>query len=214
MQEYSNLEAVIFDLGGVIFGISIEPVIQFWAECAGMDPQEIGKKFGADQDYYERFETNEITPEEYRAHVCEMFGAQLSNEDFDEGWNRIYFDVLPGIESILTELRKHVRLVVLTNTNGIHAPEWRTRYSDTLIHFERIFASHEIGARKPEPEAFQIVLDYLNIDLGKVVFFDDTLRNVQGAQAVGINSFVVTTPLDVIKGLRLSGLTIQNYRDK
>jgi FMN phosphatase YigB (HAD superfamily) len=127
LEEYSNLEAAIFDLGGVIFGISIEPVIQFWAECASMPVQEIAAKFGSDQDYYERFETNEISPAEYRAHVCEMFGAQLSDEDFDRGWNCIYLDVVPGIESILTELRKHLRLVVLTNTNGIHAPEWRTR---------------------------------------------------------------------------------------
>ncbi len=137
-----------------------------------------------------------------------MFGAQLSDEDFDQGWNCIYLDVITGIELVLTELRKHVRLVVLTNTNGIHAPEWRARYSDVLTYFEKVFASHEIGARKPEPEAFQIVLDYLNVDPGKVVFFDDTPKNVQGAQAIGINSFVVTTPFDVIEGLQLSGLTI------
>ncbi len=202
MQEYSNLEAAIFDLGGVIFGISIKPVIQFWAECAGIPVQEIAAKFQADQDYYERFETNEISPEEYRAHVCEMFGTQLSDEDFDQGWNCIYLDVIPGIESILTELRKHLRLVVLTNTNGIHAPEWRDRYSDILTYFERIFASHEIRARKPDPEAFQIVLDHLNIDPGRVVFIDDRPENVRGAEAVGIKGITVPTPADVVRNLQ------------
>ncbi len=183
MKEYSDLEAAIFDLGGVIFGISLEPVIKSWAESAGVHPQKIAEKFKPDS-HYERFETGEISPDEYRAYVYSVQGIQLSDEDFDRGWNDIYLDVIPGMESILEELQKHLRLVVLTNTNQIHAPEWRNRYSDILTYFEKIFASHEIGARKPDAEAFQIVLDHLNMDPGKVVFIDDRPENVRGAEAV------------------------------
>ena len=202
LQKYNNLEAAIFDLGGVIFGITNEPVIRFWTECAGMPPREIAAKFGADRDYYERFETGEVSPEEYRAHVCGMLGTQLSDEEFDRGWNRIYLDVVPGIESMLTELRKYLRLVVLTNTNGIHAPEWRIRYSEILAHFEKIFASHEIGARKPGAEAFQIVLDHLKVNPDRVVFIDDRLENVRGAEAVGIKGIAVPTPSEVVENLQ------------
>ena len=208
MAEHRAIEAAIFDLGGVIFGISIDPIIRSWAESSGIPPQKIAEKFKADS-HYERFETGEISPEEYRAHICHIIGAQLSPEDFDRGWNCIYLDVLPGIESILAEIRQYLRLVVLTNTNQIHAPVWRARYTMILTYFEEIFTSHEIGARKPEPEAFQTVLDYLGIEPGKVVFFDDNLENAQGANAVGINGFVVTSYLDVIKGLQQRGITVR-----
>ena len=77
-----------------------------------------------------------------------------------------------------------------------------------LTYFEKIFTSHEIGARKPEPEAFQTVLDYLDIEPGKVAFFDDSPKNVQGANAVGINGFVTTSHLDVVAGLQSNGLVI------
>ena len=207
MAEHRTIEAAIFDLGGVIFGISIDPIIRSWAESSGILPKEIAEKFKADSQY-ERFETGEISPEEYRAHICDTTGAQLSQEDFDRGWNCIYLDVLPGIKSILTEIRKYLRLVVLTNTNQIHARVWRARYTMILTYFEKIFASHEIGARKPEPEAFQTVLDYLDIEPGKVAFFDDNPDNAQGANAVGINGFVATSHLDVVAGLRSSGLVI------
>ena len=208
MKDCNSLEAVIFDLGGVVFGISFDLAAKSWAESSGAPPQELAEKFQADS-HYERFETAEISPEEYRAHVCDILGVQLSPKDFDRGWNSIYLDILPGMESLLSKLRQRLRLVVLTNTNQIHAPIWRARYTKILTYFEKVFASHDIEARKPEPEAFQIVLDYLNIDPGKVAFFDDNPDNAQGANAVGINGFVAASRLDVVARLQQKGLTIE-----
>ena len=207
LKDHNSLEAVIFDLGGVVFGISFDLAANSWAESSGVPARELAERFQADS-HYERFETAEISPEEYRAHVCNTLGVQLSVEDFDRGWNSIYLDILPGIESLLAELRERLRLVVLTNTNQIHAPIWRARYRDILTYFEKVFASHDIEARKPEPEAFQIVLDYLNTDPREVAFFDDNPDNAQGANSVGIKGFVATSRLDVVAGLRSSGLEI------
>jgi len=191
LTENKKLEAVIFDLGGVIFGVSLKPVILHWAESIGCAPQEIAKKFKVDS-YYERFETGHISPEEYRNHVYDVLGHRMSDEDFDKGWNSIYLEVLPGIESLLKKLHGKLRMVVLTNTNQIHAQEWRPRYAEILKHFEKIFSSWEIGARKPETESFRIVLDYLNIEPEKVAFIDDNAQNVQGAEAVGIRGIIAT----------------------
>lgn len=201
MECSNTLEAAIFDLGGVVFGISLDPVFEFWAKSIGRQPQDVAAKFGIDS-HYERFEIGEISPAEYRDHVCELLGAPLSPEDFDRGWNNIYLDVLPGIESLLEQLQRTLRLVALTNTNEIHAEEWRVRYSDVLTYFEKVFASHEMGARKPDPECFQIVLDYLGIDPAKVIFMDDNPQNVHGANAIGIKGIVVTNPLEMAEKLQ------------
>ena len=85
MAEHRTIEAAIFDLGGVIFGISLEPIFRSWAESSGIPPQKIAEKFKADS-HHDRFEIGEISPEEYRAHICDTIGAQLSPEDFDRGW--------------------------------------------------------------------------------------------------------------------------------
>jgi len=190
------LEAAIFDLGGVVFGISVENILKSWAKSMNISPQEMAPKFGADS-HYEHFETNDISPKQYREHVYETFGARLSDEEFDRGWNSIYLGLLPGIEPLLKRLQQNLRLVALTNTNSIHARDWRIRYADIMTYFERVFASHEIGVRKPEPKSFQVVLDYLDLDPGKVAFFDDNPENVRGAIAVGIKGFVATSPLEV-----------------
>lgn len=195
------LEAAIFDLGGVVFGISVENILQSWAKYMNIPPQEMAPKFGQDS-HYRRFETDDISPGQYREHVYETFGARLSDEEFDRGWNSIYLELLPGIESLLKQLQQSLRLVALTNTNYIHARDWRARYADILTYFEKVFASHEIKARKPDAKSFQIALNYLGIDPGKVIFFDDNRENVLGAIAVGIRGFVVASPLEISEKLQ------------
>jgi putative hydrolase of the HAD superfamily len=202
LKKQKSFKAAIFDLGGVVFSISLDPVIQSWARSIGCQPQEIAAKFRIGS-HYERFEIGEISPAQYRAHVHDVLGARLSDEDFDQGWNSIYLKLLPGIESLLEQLRQTLRLVALTNTNEIHAKEWRSRYSDILTYFEKVFTSYEIGARKPDPECFQIVLDYLDLDPGEVVFVDDSLENVRGAEAVGIKGITATTSFEIAERLQL-----------
>ena len=201
MKKQKSFKAAIFDLGGVVFGISLEPVIQSWARSIGCQPQEIAAKFRIDS-HYERFEIGEISPAQYRAHVCGVLGAHLSNEDFDQGWNSIYLEVLPGVETLLQQLRETVRLVALTNTNQIHAPAWRACYSGVLSYFERVFSSHEIRVRKPDPRSFQIVLDYLDMEPGKAVFIDDNPENVRGAEAVGIRGIIADNPFETVGKIR------------
>lgn len=205
MKECDSLEAVIFDLGGVIFGIALEPVIHSWAKSTGVSPQEMAARFRIDS-HYERFEVAEISAAQYRSHVCDLLGVSLSDEDFDRGWNSIYLEVLPGMESLLKQLQKSVRLVVLTNTNEIHARVWRALYRDVLKYFEKVFASYEIGARKPDPESFRIVLDYLAVDPGKVLFIDDNPENVRGASSLGIRGLVMTDPRGIAEEFRQYGL--------
>ena len=207
MKTDFSLEAVILDLGGVVFAISVDQIIKSWAKSAGCHPKDIAPKFKVDE-YYKLFEMGKISPEEYRSHVCNVLGIKISNEDFDEGWNSIYLDLLPGIESLLLQLKDKTRLIGLTNTNEIHAREWRIRYADILKHFDRVFASHEIGARKPSPESFNAILDYLGTTPDKVVFFDDTYGNVEGALVVGISSFVVNSPCEVSEKLKQMGIEI------
>ncbi|MDQ1318621.1 MAG: glucose-phosphatase [Candidatus Poribacteria bacterium] len=208
MKTDFSLEAVILDLGGVVFAISVDQIIKSWAKSAGCHPKDIAPKFKVDE-YYKLFEMGKISPEEYRSHVYNVLGIRISDEDFDEGWNSIYLELLPGIESLLLQLKDKTKLIVLTNTNEIHAREWRIRYADILRHFDRVFASHEIGARKPSPESFNAILDYLGTTPDKVVFFDDTPDNVEGALSIGISSFVVNSPYEVSEKLKQMGIEIE-----
>jgi HAD superfamily hydrolase (TIGR01509 family) len=48
--------------------------------------------------------------------------------------------------------------------------------------------SYQIGALKPDPRAYQAMLERLRITAGQCVFVDDAEQNIAGARAEGIDA--------------------------
>jgi putative hydrolase of the HAD superfamily len=65
---------------------------------------------------------------------------------------------------------------------------WVPAYAETLQNFRRVFVSSDMGIRKPEPEAFAMIAAAIGVPLPRILFFDDTAENVQGAMAVGMQA--------------------------
>ena len=59
---------------------------------------------------------------------------------------------------------------------------------------------------KPDPGAYALALEDLDLPANEVVFIDDQPRNVAGGSAVGIRSFHldITNPLESIAQVRLA----------
>jgi putative hydrolase of the HAD superfamily len=195
------IDAAVFDLGGVVLDIAMANVPVRWAELAGLDAAALTDRLMTDT-HYRRLERGEMSLGEYHQHICRLLGVTLTFEQFHDGWNAIYDGVIPGMETLLRSIRPHVRLIALTNTNAGHADVWKPRYAGLMDVFERIFCSHELGARKPEPASFQAVLDYLALPADRTGFFDDREDNVQAAWAMGMRGVVFRTVDDARRALR------------
>ncbi|MNC96516.1 Alpha-D-glucose-1-phosphate phosphatase YihX [compost metagenome] len=63
--------------------------------------------------------------------------------------------------------------------------------------FRRVFVSCEIGKRKPDAEAFRAVAADMGFPESRILFFDDSLENVEGARAVGMRAVHVKSIADV-----------------
>jgi putative hydrolase of the HAD superfamily len=101
-----------------------------------------------------------------------------------------------------------VRLVVLSNTNEVHTSRWRGLYPELEGLFERMFLSHELGARKPEPAAYRAVLAYLQLPPGRVAMVDDRVENIEAAEELGMRGVVAEGTASIIEGLRRLGLPV------
>ena len=155
---------------------------------------------------HDAFERGGITPAAFRDAVRTRLHLDIPDDELDAGWCSIYLDVYPGMEELLTELGHTRRLAAFTNTNLIHEPVWRKRYAGILRHFEPIFCSHLIGARKPEPEAYGYVLAQLGVEAHNVTFLDDNLANVTAARACGIDAIHVSSQAAMLEELHARGL--------
>ncbi|MCC6463698.1 MAG: HAD family phosphatase [Saprospiraceae bacterium] len=107
---------------------------------------------------------------------------------FYERWEEMLGGVLPETVELLRELRdqgRH-RLLALTNWSAETFPVALERY-EFLHWFEGIVVSGDEKTRKPFPDIYQILLDRYQVAPSHAVFIDDSLKNVQGAEALGIH---------------------------
>lgn len=191
--ELDRAEALLFDLGNVVVDIDFRRCTRGWADRAGIDHDELVPRFWFD-DAYCAHEIGAIDTPTYLAHLREVLGVDLADDDLLEPWSSIFVGPTPGVADLLAGAAARWPLYGFTNTNPAHQAHWAPRFADHLAAFDRIFASHEIGLRKPERAAFDHVLAEIGVAPEAVIFFDDTPDNVDGARAAGLQAVLVTPP--------------------
>jgi putative hydrolase of the HAD superfamily len=198
-------DALLFDLGGVVIDIDFERAFACWAAHAGCDAAQLRELFAPDEPY-QRHEIGEIGAEEYFACLRASLGIELTHAQFLEGWNAIFIGEVPGISELLGRAAKRLPLYCFTNTNPAHQAVWSERYAGALKHFRKMFVSSSIGRRKPNPEAFAFVVEEIGMPAGRIVFFDDSAPNIEGARACGLQTVLVNSPADVAAALAALGV--------
>lgn len=91
-----------------------------------------------------------------------------------------------AIATIETARQAGYRLAILSNELDLfYGADFRSRLP-LLQQFEVIVDATYTGILKPDPRAYQLCLDQLGLRAADCVFVDDQLRNVRGAEAVGM----------------------------
>lgn len=90
------------------------------------------------------------------------------------------------------------KLAILSNELDLFYGTGFRKRLPLLDRFQTIVDATYTGILKPDPRAYQIVLDRLSLDPGTCVFVDDQQRNIAGAQACGFQTvhFDVRNPRD------------------
>jgi putative hydrolase of the HAD superfamily len=198
-------DALLFDLGGVIIDIDFDRVFARWAPCAGCDPALLRERFTQDEPY-QYHEIGKIGIADYFASLRASLGIDLTDAQFLEGWNAIFVDEVPGIAALLARAAQRLPLYAFTNSNPAHEACWSERFAGVLKHFRKVFVSSSIGMRKPDAEAFAFVVKNIGVPANRIVFFDDSPHNIEGARACGLQTVLVTSPSDVTAALAALGL--------
>ena len=197
----NEIQALLFDFGGVIIEISFDRVFARWAELARVPFAQVKERFSHGEEY-QRHERGEIDIAAYFASLRRDLGIDLSDEDFAEGWAQVFGPEQPRTVALLRELEPRIPLYLFSNTNPAHYQLWSARYAEALRPLRRRFISHEMGLRKPDRESFEQVSREMGIPLERILFFDDTQANVDGARAAGMPAVLVRSPEDVAAAVR------------
>jgi HAD superfamily hydrolase (TIGR01509 family) len=196
-----DYDALLLDFGNVLVEIDFSRVTAHWAAAARIEPAVLASRFSHDEPY-RRHERAEIGIGDYFAALRANLGLELDDDTLLEGWNAVFVKEIPEVVATLPRLAGRLPLYLFSNTNHAHHQFFARRYEEALAHFRRLFVSHELGARKPEPEAFLKVADAIGVAPERVLFFDDLPENIEGARQAGMPGVLVSSPGDFVQAVR------------
>jgi len=195
-------KVIIFDLGNTVFNIDFDKALEYWAEVSGVSIDILQKKYHYDEKQ-KVFETGAINEVHFANHINEMLNIELSFEDYEIGWNRIFLDYVENVEQVILQLKGKYVLAILSNTNLTHQKYWSKKYQSVLSHFDHSFLSNEMGLIKPDPKIYQAVSDKLGIPFKEMIFIDDKEENIKAAEHLGITGIVIKTPQQAFMQLEM-----------
>lgn len=175
----TELRAVLFDFDGVIRHFSTD----FDAQCE----QKYGVALGSLQAvaFAEPLISELTTGQIRRAQWLERIGDEIGSTEAALAWGHqpTYADT--DLLTFVDELRAE-GLTTAVLTNGTDEVRTEAAALGVPEHFDAFFNSAEIGFTKPDPRAFQHVLDELSAAGPEVFFTDDSPRKLTGATELGM----------------------------
>ena len=199
------LNTIIFDLGGVLIDWNPEYVFR------EVIPDEEKRRY-----FFENICTHDWNIEQdagrLLADATEMLVKEhpdweMEIRSFYGRWEEMLGGPIQDTVDLLRELRDagDYRLLALTNWSHETFPVALERY-DFLHWFEGILVSGEEKTRKPFPEIYELIIKRYDIDPSKAVFIDDSLKNVEAAQAVGLHGIHFQGAAELRKALAVHGM--------
>jgi putative hydrolase of the HAD superfamily len=200
-----SADALLFDLGRVVFDIDFKQAMACWARHGGCELADIAARFSADE-LVRQYEAGKVSDAAYFAHLRNMLGVDISDAQLLEGWNAIFIGEMPGIAPLLERAAKHLPLYALSNTNPPHIAHFSQAHAEVLGHFRELYLSSTIGLLKPDAAAYDHVVKAIGAPASRVVFFDDLADNIAGARAYGLIAVHVKSSEDVANALTALGI--------
>jgi glucose-1-phosphatase len=187
-------DALIFDLGGVLYDIDVQRTIDAFSNLGLKDFEQV-YTLKAQTSLIDALEKGEIDETGFVEGINKMYKSNLSYDQVKNAWNALLIGMPQESVNLLRILNsKGYRLYLLSNTNVFHynsiQQEMQTLYRlqalDDLFH--RAYYSFKEGERKPDIDFYLKVVSAQNLQPAHALFIDDNEENVKGAIMAGITS--------------------------
>ena len=207
----SNIKAILFDLGGVLFNIDYNKPIQNFEALGIPNAAELFSQ-ASQTSLFDDLETGIISTKYFYNALREITKTNITNTALECAWNSILLDFPEKRLQLIRALRKTYPIYLLSNTNEIHEKGFNLILNKSLgienLHdeFNKIFFSHCIHLRKPNENAFLHVLNEINLKANEVLFIEDSIQHIETAQRLGFQTIHHQTnsdPENSIRKLRL-----------
>ena len=191
-----RINALLFDLGGVIVDLDYNKTIEAFEAIGLEDAEHLYNQFNQSK-IFDEFEIGSISQEEFIDLLQEKIPQKVSQSKIKEAWNAM---ILGFEKSKLEQIKRYSEKIpcyLLSNTNEIHLEYIQTLlqevpFKNLELLFTKCYYSHIIGRRKPHRETFEWVLNDMGSSPEEVLFIEDSPQHIRGAEKAKIKTLHFT----------------------
>jgi putative hydrolase of the HAD superfamily len=194
-----SIEAVLFDIGGVLELTPTTGWQERWAVDLGLAPAEFDARLDA---IFLAGSTGASTLAEVEDAIAAALGleAEALGRFMEDLWTEYLGTLNQGLAHYFAGLRPRFRTGILSNSFVGAREREQERYGFGDI-CDVVVYSHEEGFLKPDPRSYCAACTRLDVDPANCVLLDDTQACVDGAHAIGMHAIRFTGNAEAIRAL-------------
>jgi putative hydrolase of the HAD superfamily len=189
----AGIKHIIFDLGGVLLNIDYNLTRDAFVATGIENFDEIYSQLHQ-ESLFDQWEMGLMARQEFVQTLQRASSRPISEEQILSAWNAMLLDFPVRRLQLLQQLRLYYDLFLLSNTNEVHEEAFngilmRQHGIPNLgVFFDKVYLSHRVGMRKPDPEIFRRVLTDNQLKPEHTLFIDDSPQHIAGAKEAGIQA--------------------------
>jgi putative hydrolase of the HAD superfamily len=181
-----TIQAVVFDIGGVLEITPSLGVAELWEARLGLPAGTINERMA---DVWSGGGIGAISEADVHRVLADRLGLEERqvNEFMDVLWREYLGSANTELIEYARRLRPRYRTGILSNSFvGAREREQAAYDFENLV--DEIIYSHECGLSKPDPAIYALACARLRVRPEQMVFLDDNPPNVEGARQAGIHA--------------------------
>ena len=196
--------AIIFDLGGVVVDVESDRLIHQVAQLIGRTFEEVHAAV-YHQELLLPLELGQITPRDYYEGLKRFLDIPWTYEQFVRSWNDILREN-PAVTQLVHRLRKHHKLIALSNTNELHLNHMKA--IPALSVLDDWVASCDVGLRKPDPQIYRLAVQRVGVSVQAAIYIDDRPELVEAGRSAGLTAIRCESGEQLERDLRALGVAL------
>lgn len=204
----NKITSIIFDLGEVV-------LTNDWTFYCPEKDREFNDFYHAPNFIYKKtrlfneFQTGKITETEFWKISLKEAGAKTTDPQKAIEITRKYQrEKEPGMFDLLKKLKHKGYELGVISTSSKEMIDWKIEHFKLRNYFDCIIDSGYSGLNKPDPKIYKLALNKLKTKPKETIFIDDTQKNVEAANNLGINGLLFTGRNTFIKDLQNLGVNL------
>lgn len=182
----SHIQAVLWDLGGVISRTQDRAPRAAWEARLGLPPRELDQIVFAGE-MGRKAALGQAGAEDVWTWVAGRLGLDPEQRE------NLRQDFWRG-EEIDFELVEYIRRLRPTYRTGLISNAWPEIREEIENEwqiadaFDKLIISAEVGLAKPDPRIYRLALEGLGVQASEAIFVDDFAENLEAASALGMHT--------------------------